>query len=158
MGLFNGIQDKATLGACLLLTLSLSACDTKAPAEPVDGAAAAVTVKAKAAGVNSDSASALAGQANKVANVATEKPKKKLNLTLSGDVTVSSARGLSNAIDVAENDFDENGFDDKNTLPDMFGEKQEGTTVGGGILRDGENEDYVDSIQGAEVNVEFKID
>ncbi len=153
MGLFNGIQGKALLGACLSLTLSLSACDTKVPAEPVDDAVATVT--AKAAGVNSDSSSALAV---KVTNVTKEKPKKKLNLTLSDDVVASSARGLGNTIEVAENDVDGNGFGEKNALPDMFGEKQEGTIVGGGILRDAENEDYVDSIQGAEVNVEFKID
>ena len=158
MGLFNGIQGKALLGACLLLTLSLSACDTKAPDEPAD--------------VTSDAASALAVQVTKSVEATRsteatksnkEKPKKKLNLTLTDDVMATSQSDLSNAIDIAKNDFDENNFDENNfdennTLPNMFGKKQEGTTVGGGVIRDAENEDYVDSIQGAEVNVEFKID
>jgi len=153
MGLFNGIQGKALLGACLLLTLSLSACDTKAPVERAD--------------VTSDAASASPVQVTKSVEAtgstdATKsnkaKPKKKLNLTLTDDVMATSQSDLNNAIDIAENDFDENNFDENNTLPNMFGEKQEGTTVGGGVIRDAENEDYVDSIQGAEVNVEFKID
>ena len=148
MGLFNGIQGKALLGACLLLTLSLSACDTKAPVERAD--------------VTSDAASASPVQVTKSVEATgstdatksnKEKPKKKLNLTLTDDVMATSQSDFNNAIDIAENDFDEN-----NTLPNMFGEKQKGTTVGGGVIRDAENEDYVDSIQGAEVNVEFKID
>jgi len=134
MGLFQCIQGKASLGACLLLTLSLSACDSKTPIEPVDVVAPVTTVE-------------------QVSKVVKEKPKKKLNLTLSDDVMAISKSGSTSTIDVAEINFDEH-----NTLPNMFEDKREGTTVGGGILRDAENEDYVDSIQGAEVNVEFKID
>ncbi|OUS06643.1 hypothetical protein A9Q81_01795 [Gammaproteobacteria bacterium 42_54_T18] len=148
MGLFQGMQGKAPLGACLLLTLSLSACDSKAPVESVDVVVPEATLDLTA-DANSDSASALV-QANKVDK---EKPKKKLNLMLTDDVMAISKSGSVNAIDVAENNLDEH-----NTLPNMFGAKQEGTTVGGGILRDAENEDYVESIQGAEVSVEFKID
>ena len=156
MGSFQDIQGKASLGACLLLALSLSACDTKTPIEP-EGVAADIVTPAStveaAAGVNSDSTSELAVQVNKTPNIDKEKPKKKLNLTLSDDVMVIAESGAATKIDVAENSLDES-----NALPNMFGEKQEGTTVGGGVLRDTENEDYVDSIQGAEVNVEFKID
>ena len=43
-------------------------------------------------------------------------------------------------------------------LPNMFHEKKQGTKVGGGIIRDEENENYVDSIQGAKLNVEFQTD
>jgi len=134
MGLFQCIQGKASLGACLLLTLSLSACDSKTPIERVDVVAPVTTVE-------------------QVSKVVKEKPKKKLNLTLSDDVMAISKSGSTSTIDVAEINLDEH-----NMLPNMFGDKREGTTVGGGILRDAENEDYVDSIQGAEVNVEFKID
>ena len=153
---FQDIQGKASLAACLLLALSLSACDTKAPVEPEDVAAGIATPAPTVEGTadaNSDVTSELAEQANKVATVVKEKPKKKLNLTLSDDVMAIAESGAATNIDVAENNFDES-----NALPNMFGEKQEGTSVGGGVLRDTENEDYVDSIQGAEVNVEFKID
>lgn len=45
--------------------------------------------------------------------------------------------------------------DDPQLLPNMFGKKKEGTKVGGGIIRDEENENYMDSIEGAEVKVEI---
>ena len=153
MGLFNGIQGKALLGVCLLLTLSLSACDTKAPVEPAD-----VTSDAASASAVPVTKSVEATRSTEATKSNKEKPKKKLNLTLTDDVMATSQSDLNNAIDIAENDFEENNFDENNTLPNMFGEKREGTTVGGGVIRDAENEDYVDSIQGAEVNVEFKID
>ncbi|MBV1920380.1 MAG: hypothetical protein KUG73_06835 [Pseudomonadales bacterium] len=138
--MFQRIHVRALLGACFLLALSLSACDSKAPLEPV------------ANGVTSDGTSKSVAQASKVAKKKLkkklkEKPKKKLDLTLSQDVMALST-----------NSFDESNLDEHHALPNMFEEKQEGTTVGAGILRDAENEDYVDSIQGAEVNVEFKID
>lgn len=159
MALFQYIHGKATLGACLLLTLSLAACDSKTSVDSADVVEPAVTVVGTVT-ASSDSSSEMAIQASKLIK---EKPKKKLNLTLSDDVIATSGGGLINTIDIAESNFDErnfdeNNFDEHNTLPDMFDAKQEGTTVGGGILRDAENEDYVDSIQGAEVSVEFKID
>ncbi|MCG8315077.1 MAG: hypothetical protein MI976_17860 [Pseudomonadales bacterium] len=43
-------------------------------------------------------------------------------------------------------------------LPNMFDAKKSGTKVGGGIIRDEENENYMDSIQGAKLNVEFQTD
>ena len=154
MALFQYIHGKATLGACLLLTLSLAACDSKTSVDSADVVEPAVTV-VETVDASSDSTSEMAMQESKVIK---EKPKKKLNLTLSDDVIATSGDGSINTIDVAESNFDEHNFDEHNTLPDMFDAKQEGTTVGGGILRDAENEDYVDSIQGAEVSVEFKID
>ncbi len=142
MGLFQSIERKALLGTCLLLTLSFSACDSKSPVEPVNVVQPIIN-------------EVIASEASEV--VAKEKlegkPKRKLDLTLSKDVMALSTSSLKSTIAVAESSFDE-----KNALPNMFGEKQKGTTVGAGILRDAENEDYVDSIQGAEVNVQFKID
>jgi hypothetical protein len=145
MNLFQRIQGKALLGACFLLTLSLSACDSTAPVEPIVVAPPATN------GVTADVASEPIAQASKVAKKKRkEKPKEKLNLTLSHDVI-----GLSG---VVENSIDANNLHENNALPNMFEKEQEGTTVGAGILRDAENEDYVDSIQGAEVNIVFKID
>ena len=52
------------------------------------------------------------------------------------------------------------GLVDKNRLPDFF--KNTGTPdevkYGGGIIRDDENEDYINSIEGAEINVELTLD
>ena len=75
---------------------------------------------------------------------AEKKPKKPLNLALP-DSEISSADGQIDA-------------EEQRVLPNMFGGSEQGTKVGGGIIRDAENLDYVDSIQGAEVSVEFKTD
>lgn len=44
-------------------------------------------------------------------------------------------------------------------LPDLFDQekKQDKVSVGGNVLRDEENLDYVNSVEGAEVSVEVKI-
>lgn len=149
MGEFQRVQGKVSFGACVLLVFFLSACDAKAPVEPAEVPSSAPKVEVGEEAKN-DSSSELPVQESEVNQ---KKPKKKLNLTLPEDVMAPSISGSAVSIDVAENSLNE-----KNTLPNMFGGKQEGTTVGGGILRDSENEDYVDSIQGAEVSVEFKID
>lgn len=73
-----------------------------------------------------------------------KKVKKPLNLHMPVDDSV--------AVEGTQN------FSEKNKLPDLFVGHKEGTKVGGGILRDAENENYAESIQGAEVNVEFQLD
>lgn len=93
-----------------------------------------------------------------VAPVVTEKKKKAapapLNLALpTQELAIAQGGGIAGG-DTSESHQSEN-----NKLPNLFnGDKKEGTTMGGGIIRDEENENYIDSIQGAEVNVEFSID
>lgn len=55
---------------------------------------------------------------------------------------------------------DDTDFSEREILPDMFdqAEKETRVSVGAKPLRDVENEDYVQSVQGAELKVEFKTD
>ncbi|MCG8672855.1 MAG: hypothetical protein MI867_25885 [Pseudomonadales bacterium] len=133
----------------LLFVAFVSGCDqAKEPAS--DKAPAKVEAVKGDSSQSENTASAKAPEvAQKVAEEAKEKeekPKKPLNLAIP-DTDVSAA---------AANDQGEAG--EKRVLPNMFGKSEQGTKVGGGIIRDAENQDYVDSIEGAEVSVEFTTD
>ena len=73
-----------------------------------------------------------------------EKKKKKLNLSI-------PESDLNGAV---ANDAGE----EAKVLPDMFVKREQGTKVSGDVLRDQENEDYLDSVQGAQVKIEMKTD
>ncbi len=120
--------------AAISLLITVSGCDSKAPEPPV--------AKEKAAVVTDAPVEATASTKKQEEK---KKVKKPLNLAMPDQEGVVAEDGVV----IAEN----------NKLPNMFHDsKAEGTKVGGGIIRDEENENYVDSIQGAEVNVEFSID
>jgi hypothetical protein len=57
---------------------------------------------------------------------------------------------------VADDDID---FTEKSSAPNLFDQqaKEKKYTVGGDVLRDKENLDYVDSVEGAQISVEMKI-
>ena len=58
--------------------------------------------------------------------------------------------------DLSDNPDD--SYDRENLLPDLFasGEKDKGASISGGILRDGENPDLMQSVEGAEISIEIK--
>lgn len=80
------------------------------------------------------------------ANRNEEKPKKKQKL----DLSIPEASIIQN--DQAQ-DATEPAL-----LPDMFDQVDSSTSVGGEFLRNEENEDYLDSIEGARVKVEITTD
>lgn len=154
----GGVSANIWLGrlCIVILTVLVSACDPKSESTPLDKEASEVEAVAPVAEdpMPSESADKSVNKqavSPKATKHEDKKPKKKLNLTLSDDVVPGVEGTVSHseaAIDVENN----------NKLPNMFGKQEKGTTYGGGLLRDEENEDYVDSIQGAEVNIEIKID
>lgn len=73
-----------------------------------------------------------------------EQPKKKLNLSIP---EISLAEGTQSP-----------GVQKPGVLPNMFEKRQASTSVGGEILRNEENENYLESIDGASVNIEIKTD
>jgi len=138
---------------CAIGAIMLSGCD-QAPEgkeQQVDSpvgnttvnASADTTAESVAKTVGDRTAAGDSAEASKRKEEA-KKTKKPLNLQMPAgdDVVVGGVMELS----------------EENKLPDLFVGHKEGTKVGGGILRDAENENYADSIEGAEVNVEFKID
>lgn len=73
-----------------------------------------------------------------------EKPKKKLNLSLLNNLADSaSAKPLA---------------EEQGVLPDMFATQESRTHLSGGLHRDEENPDLLDSVDGAEISIEIKID
>lgn len=63
---------------------------------------------------------------------------------------------LSIPVESAENNTIESDTKEKALLPDMFTKSEATTKIGGGVIRDGENEDYMDSIEGAKIDIEIK--
>ncbi|GLQ31752.1 hypothetical protein [Litoribrevibacter albus] len=82
---------------------------------------------------------------NTSASPKTVAPKRTIDLTLPEDWDA----GNETLIDVPEN----------KVLPDLFTEKEKTKRVSldGKVLKDEKNEDYIDSIEGAEVSVEVKL-
>ena len=91
---------------------------------------------------------------------------------LSGDKRIESPGSQSeqstkNALDLSIdklpsagiNTDDSADFSAKPALPDLFEKtkKEKKASVSGGVLREEENPDYIESIRGAEVSVEVKI-
>ena len=79
-----------------------------------------------------------------------------LDLTLPNVVVEDRFEKNGNMTDIASDEELSLG----NRLPDLFKKagKKEGVHYAGGVFRDKENEDYLDSIEGAEISVEFTLD
>ncbi len=130
--------------SCLLLIV-LAACspsDDANNSNVVEKPDTGITVKAesKTAKTSSDTAS----QSSQLEDSAT-KVKKKLDLSIPSTIP-DTATGSVEA------------SKDKPLLPDMFAKEESTTTIGGGLIRDAENEDYIDSIEGATIDIKVKTD
>ena len=63
---------------------------------------------------------------------------------------------LSIPLESADNYSVESATTEMALLPDMFSKSEARTKLRGGLIRDVDNEDYMDSIEGAKIDIEIK--
>ena len=147
------------------MVLLLSACDKPADkdhlptARPVQQSLERLPAEVpdKAGLSTEEEAKKLRKQLHKQLAKKKKKPEKPLNLQIPASSIPPAVAGIAE-VETLLGEVEGQGMKKKNVLPNLFEQKSARAKVGGSVIRDQENENYLDSLQGAEVNVEIEID
>ena len=154
-----------TLGLGVSVVLLLSACDKPADKDhlptprPVQQSIERlpVEVPVKVGLSTEEEANKRREQLRKQLAKKKKKPEKPLNLQLPNSSMPLAVDGMAE-VEALLGEEAGRAAERENVLPNLFEQKSARAKVGGSVIRDPENENYLDSLQGAEVNVEIEID